>query len=267
MLVKIPTSAIANAKGLAIFTTFRTGLHISGAGGSGVVVARLPDGSWSPPAGFLVHTLGAGFMIGLDIYDCVCVLNTQSAVDAFARRARVSLGGELAVVAGPVGAGGGLETALGGGGKSTSDGNGGKDGSGSGTSSSSGGQKNKPVWSYMKSRGFYAGVQADGTVIIPRPDANAAFYGEREISVERILKGQVNSNPNTNQRPGQNQGQEAKDLVMWPEGGRQLIEVLKAAEGKSADANVMNQLGGQPTPGDLAASAPPPAAAPTGAPY
>ena len=37
--------AIQRAKGLAIFTTFRTGFHFSGAGGSGVVVARLPDGS------------------------------------------------------------------------------------------------------------------------------------------------------------------------------------------------------------------------------
>ncbi|KAI0398094.1 hypothetical protein F5Y17DRAFT_412247 [Xylariaceae sp. FL0594] len=270
VLVKIPKSAVANAKGLAIFTTFRTGLHISGAGGSGVVVARLHDGSWSPPAGFLVHTLGAGFMIGLDIYDCVCVLNTQAAVDAFARRARVSLGGELAVVAGPVGAGGGLETALGGTGcnskrpVSPSDGNGKQSGT-TNTSEQQQQQKSKPVWSYMKSRGFYAGVQADGTVIIPRPDANAAFYGERDISVDRILKGQVQvqSNPTAHRSQGQGGGGKDKDkdggLVMWPEGGRQLMEVLKAAEGKGADANVMNRLGGQPTPGDLASGAPPPA--------
>ncbi|KAI8624732.1 hypothetical protein F5Y19DRAFT_467585 [Xylariaceae sp. FL1651] len=246
VLVKIPTSAIANAKGLAIFTTFRTGLHISGAGGSGVVVARLPDGSWSPPAGFLVHTLGAGFMIGLDVYDCVCVLNTQSAVDAFARRARLSLGGELAVVAGPVGVGGGLEAAFG---KSTPSQKG-QQGDTKNHSKNPGhsgnGCENKPVWSYMKSRGFYAGVQADGTVIIPRPDANGAFYGQRGITVEKILKGEV--------VPTKENVQE-KDIVMWPEGGRQLSEVLKAAEGKGADAKVMRDVGDHPTPGDLA---PPP---------
>ena len=71
MLVKIPPHVIQNCLGIAIFTTFRTGLHISGAGGSGVVLARLPDGTWSPPSGFLVHTLGAGLMVGLDIYDSV----------------------------------------------------------------------------------------------------------------------------------------------------------------------------------------------------
>lgn len=219
-LVKIPAEAIQRAKGLAIFTTFRTGLHFSGAGGSGIVVSRLPDGSWSPPSGFLVHTLGAGFMIGLDIYDSVCVLNTEDAVRAFTRP-RLSLGGEIAVVAGPVGAGKGLEGALGAG---------------------------KPVWSYMKSRGFYAGVQADGTVIIQRPDANAAFYGEKKITPERILKGDIKPAPASSSSSTPKEG----DIVMWPAGARQLMEVLKSAEGKKADEKLMNDLGNGPTPGDLA---------------
>ncbi|KAK8029639.1 hypothetical protein PG993_010930 [Apiospora rasikravindrae] len=219
-LVKIPTEAIKQAKGLAIFTTFRTGLHFSGAGGSGIVVSRLPDGSWSPPSGFLVHTLGAGFMIGLDIYDSVCVLNTEDAVRAFTRP-RLSLGGEIAVVAGPVGAGKSLEGALGAG---------------------------KPVWSYMKSRGFYAGVQADGTVIIQRPAANAAFYGEEKITPERILKGDVKPTAPASGSVASKEG----EIVMWPAGARQLMEVLKSAEGKKADEKLMNDLGSGPTPGDLA---------------
>ena len=44
-----------------------TGFGVSGASGSGVVVARLPDGSWSPPSGLLVHTIGFGWLIGLDV--------------------------------------------------------------------------------------------------------------------------------------------------------------------------------------------------------
>ncbi|KAI1377060.1 hypothetical protein F4677DRAFT_66251 [Hypoxylon crocopeplum] len=222
VLVKIPQSAIVNAKGLAIFTTFRTGFHISGAGGSGLVVARLPDGSWSPPAGFLVHTLGAGVMAGLDIYDCVCVLNTPAAVEAFAKP-RLSLGGEVAVVAGPIGAGTSVEAALGKGGK--------------------------PVWSYMKSRGLYGGVQVDGTVVVQRPDANAAFYGMDKIGVDKILRGEV-ENPTGGS--GDVGGRKNEGLVRWPQGARQLIEVLKAAEGKGADESVMKELGNQPTPGDLA---------------
>ncbi|OTA52454.1 hypothetical protein K449DRAFT_391418 [Hypoxylon sp. EC38] len=207
VLVKIPQSAIANAKGLAIFTTFRTGFHISGAGGSGLVVARLPDGRWSPPAGFLVHTLGPG--------------SWQAAVDAFTKP-RLSLGGEIAVVAGPIGAGTSVEAALGKGGK--------------------------PVWSYMKSRGLYGGVQVDGTVVVQRPDANAAFYGVDKISVDKILRGEV---PN-NSGKSTSGGKKDEGIVLWPEGARQLIEVLKAAEGKGADEGVLKELGDHPTPGDLA---------------
>ncbi|KAI1099321.1 DUF500-domain-containing protein [Jackrogersella minutella] len=216
-LVKIPQSAIVNARGIAVFTTFRTGFHISGAGGSGLVVARLPNGQWSPPAGFLVHTLGAGLMAGLDVYDCVCVLNTQAAVDAFTRP-RLSLGGEVAVVAGPVGTGASIEAPV--------------------------GKAVRPVWSYMKSRGLYGGVQVDGTVVVQRPDANAEFYGVNKISVDLILRGGVPNNvvPSSSH----------KGLTLWPEGGRQLMEVLKFAEGKGADYSVVEQLGDQPTPGDLA---------------
>lgn len=250
-LVKIPASVIASAKGLAIFTTFRTGFHVSGAAGSGVVVARLPDGSWSPPAGFLVHTLGAGLMIGIDVYDCVCVLTTQKAVDAFARRARVSLGGEIGVAAGPVGAGGAVEGVFEGrkGSKSP------RPSSGNGPSTA---DENRPVWMYMKSRGFYVGVQADGTVIIPRADANAAFYGEQGITVEKILTGQVpvrhaqttQANPAEAEAGGKVKGKE-REIVMWPEGGRHLSEFLKAVEGKGGDANVLRELGQGPTPGDV----------------
>lgn len=45
VLRKIPPEAIHSSSGLAIFTVFRTGLLHSVAAGSGVVLARLPDGS------------------------------------------------------------------------------------------------------------------------------------------------------------------------------------------------------------------------------
>jgi SH3 domain-containing YSC84-like protein 1 len=218
-LVKVPSKAIAQAKGIAIFTVFRTGLHISGASGSGIVMSRLPDGSWSPPSGFLVHTLGAGFMVGLDIYDCVCVLNTEEAVKAFTKP-RFSLGGEIAVVAGPVGAGTSVDAAI--------------------------GASAKPVWSYMKSRGFYAGIQADGTVIVQRPDANAAFYAEKGITPERVLRGDVKPHQGLVSDGGKG------EIVPWPLGARQLMEVLKSAEGGRADEKVVEEVGKGPTPGDLA---------------
>jgi len=126
---KIPAKVIQNAKGLAIFTTMRTGLWMSGAGGSGILVGRLPDGSWSPPSGILLHTAGLGFLVGVDIYDCVVVINTEEALRGFTK-IRCTLGSEISVAAGPVGAGGILDTEI--------------------------HKRQAPVFTYLKSRGFYA---------------------------------------------------------------------------------------------------------------
>jgi len=46
----IPPEVLRKAKGLAIITVLKAGFLFSGRVGSGLVVARLPDGSWSPPS-------------------------------------------------------------------------------------------------------------------------------------------------------------------------------------------------------------------------
>ncbi|OIW24653.1 DUF500-domain-containing protein [Coniochaeta ligniaria NRRL 30616] len=210
VLKRIPQKVIQNAVGLAIFTTMRTGLWISGAGGSGVLVARKEDGSWSPPSGIMLHTAGLGFLVGVDIYDCVLVINNRKALDAFTK-IRATLGGEISAVAGPVGAGGVLEN----------------DGKWK--------EANRPVFTYLKSRGFYAGVQVDGTIVIERTDENARFYGEN-IGVADILAGKARHPP--------------------PE-IRMLMETLKAAEGRTdVDSEAMEELQGQPAPSDVEVDAP-----------
>lgn len=199
MLKKIPTSVIRNAKGLAIFTTMRTGFWVSGASGSGVLIAKKDDGSWSPPSGILLHTAGLGFMVGVDIYDCVVVINSEKALEAF-YNVRCTLGSEVSVAAGPVGAGGVLDTEV--------------------------HKRQSPIFTYMKSRGFYAGVQIDGTIVIERTDENERFYGER-IGVKDILNGKVRHPP----------------LEI-----RRLLETIKAAQG---DADVDESfLPSEPPPGD-----------------
>lgn len=205
VLKKIPQKVIQNAVGLAIFTTMRTGLWFSGAGGSGVLVARQEDGEWSPPSGIMLHTAGLGFLVGVDIYDCVLVINNRKALDAFTK-IRCTLGGEISAVAGPVGMGGVLEN----------------DGKWK--------QANRPVFTYLKSRGFYAGVQVDGTIIIERTDENARFYGE-EIGVADILAGKARHPPRSI---------------------KTLMETLKAAEGREdVDDELMAELEGQLVPGDM----------------
>lgn len=277
VLLTIPSKVISRAQGLAIFTTARAGFQVSGATGSGILIARLPDGSWSPPSGIQVHSVGAGFVIGLDIYDCVVVINTREALEAFTRT-RMSLGSDLAVTAGPWGAGGALDFGMpqaqpGQKGKEKDKGKekehlappeqqqpqvttGPETATAPTVSTAEAGADIKrkpspfrdviknPVYSYAKSRGFYAGVQIDGTVVTERKDANAAFYGA-PVSVQNIIRGEV---------PAQG------PAGMWPSGAKTLFDILKGAEGWRGQ-----QQGTHHThPQGLATGgpAPPPAAAP-----
>lgn len=95
-------------------------------------------------------------------------------------------------------------------------------------------RKSRPVFTYLKSRGFYAGVQVDGTVIIERTDENERFYGER-IGVADILAGKARHPP--------------YEIKM-------LIETVKAAEGRlDVDHKMLDTLNG-PAPADNELSSP-----------
>jgi lipid-binding SYLF domain-containing protein len=202
VIKKIPASVIKNAKGLAIFTTMRTGLWLSGSGGSGVLVARNKEtGEWSPPSGIMTQTLGLGFLVGVDIYDCVVVINTYEALESF-KAVRCTLGGEATAMTGPVGVGGLLDSQV--------------------------HKRPAPVWTYIKGRGFYAGVQLVGTVIIERCDENERFYGER-IPAADILAGKVRRPPLT---------------------VSSLMETLKAAQGDADVDEALIPPAGE-TPGDM----------------
>jgi lipid-binding SYLF domain-containing protein len=178
-------------------------MYLAGSGGSGVVVARLPDGTWSPPSAFSVRSGGIGLVYGVDVYDCVCVLNTEAAVEAYSKP-EMKFDGAVAFAAGPVG----------------------------GTADM---KEIKPVWTYTKSRGLYGGVTVDGTSIKEKADANAEFYGSK-VTAAQILKGGIQAQDGSSK---------------WPAGAKQLIEVLKLAEGKGVDEKVLQEISNEPTPGDL----------------
>ncbi|KAG0230958.1 hypothetical protein BGX31_005693 [Mortierella sp. GBA43] len=161
----IPPDILSSAQGLAIFTVVKAGFLFSGRAGSGIVIARLEDGSWSAPSAIGTGGMGFGGQIGAEITDFVVVLNTNSAVKSFATGGNVTLGGALSVAAGPIG-----RTAEAGASAST---------------------KNvAAIYSYSKSKGLFAGVSIEGSVIVERKDANEAFYRQR-VSAAELLSGSI----------------------------------------------------------------------------
>lgn len=190
-LAKIPREVLNNAIGIVVFSTARIGMHISGTTGSGIIIARLPDGSWSPPSGISVHGVSAGIGAGLVVCHCVCIINTKEGIAHFTEK-RASLGSSVAIAAGPFGAVG--ESAKGGSSEAAQ-----LNGNASGPV--------KPVLSYVKSSGLFVGVSIDGTVISERSSANASFYGKK-VTVDQVLKGDV----------------------PHPQGTEVLLDVLRSAE-------------------------------------
>jgi lipid-binding SYLF domain-containing protein len=98
--------------GLAVFQVIKAGFVFSGKAGSGVVIARLPDGSWSAPSCIATGGLGWGLQVGADITDFVIVLNSEDAVRAFSMGGNVTIGGNISAAAGPIGSGGSIQAAL-----------------------------------------------------------------------------------------------------------------------------------------------------------
>ncbi|KAG2344501.1 DUF500-domain-containing protein [Suillus weaverae] len=180
-LNSVPTAVLQRARGLAVFQVLKAGFMFSGKAGSGLVIARLPDGSWSAPSCIATGGLGWGLQIGADITDFVIVLNSEDAVKAFSIGGNVTIGGNISAAAGPIGTGGSVQATL---------------------------AHPAPMFSYSKSKGLFAGLSLEGTVLIERKDANRDFYGS-PVPARDILGGRVPP----------------------PEVASRLYEIIEAAEG------------------------------------
>ncbi|CAO3645471.1 unnamed protein product [Cunninghamella blakesleeana] len=93
------------------------------------------------------------------------VLQTQAAVKVFMSHGNITLGGNLSVAAGPVG----------------------RNMEASGAASI---HSVAAVYSYSKTRGLFAGVSLEGSVVVTRFDANAKMYGYK-VKAKDLLSGSV----------------------------------------------------------------------------
>lgn len=159
---QIPREVLRDAKGLAILTVTKGGFVISGKFGEGVVVARTEKG-WSGPSFIRTAGIGFGAQIGGEVTEFVIVLNTPAAVKAFAAGKNVQLGGALSVAAGPVGRSAGADI-----------------------------MPRAAVYTYSLSKGLFAGVSLEGTVIKTNDKAiNRYYHSEGQPSSEDILRGRI----------------------------------------------------------------------------
>jgi hypothetical protein len=97
------------------------------------------------------------------------ILNDAAAVRAFSQLGSVTLGGNLSLAAGPVG----------------------RNAEASGAANF---KSIAPIFSYSKTKGLFAGVSLEGSVLIERRDANKTFYGA-PVKAAQLLTGQYPAPP------------------------------------------------------------------------
>ena len=64
----IPDAILRHAKGLAIITAVKVGVMVTYNIGTGLVIARREDGSWSPPSAVSTFGMGWGAQVKYSIY-------------------------------------------------------------------------------------------------------------------------------------------------------------------------------------------------------
>ncbi|KAI9492766.1 hypothetical protein BDB00DRAFT_764829 [Zychaea mexicana] len=160
----IPQSVLANAHGLVFIRMYRGGFMVSAKKGTGIIIARLPDGSWSAPSGISMGALGFGHQAGVEVIDSIIVMNYRAAVKSFFDGGgQLQLGANVSVSAGPLGRAANVSAAA-----STV-------------------VVNKQI---LTSSAVFTGYSFEGSKISERVNTNAAFYG-RSIGAREILTGGV----------------------------------------------------------------------------
>jgi len=168
----IPDRLLERAYGIAVIPDLtKVAFFAGGRRGHGVLVVRDKQGRFSSPV-FVTMTGGSfGWQWGVQSADLVLVFTTPKGVEGI-NGGKVTLGADASVAAGPVGRQ---------------------------ASAATDSNFKAEVYSYSRSRGVFAGLALDGTVISIDDDADEAFYG-KPVAAGDILSGSVTSNDESARR-------------------------------------------------------------------
>jgi len=165
---RVPANLIQDAQAIAVIPdVIKAGLIIGGRHGVGLISVKGANGTWSNPSYVSMSGGSIGFQIGVQSTDAILVFRTQRGVDSIVH-GKFTLGADASVAAGPVGRDAHAATDA---------------------------QLKAEIYSYSRSRGLFAGVALDGSVLAIDNDANQAVYGDG-MTPRRIFAGEVSNVPN-----------------------------------------------------------------------
>ena len=156
----IPAGLISRAKAIIVFPTMvKAGFFVGARYGKGFISVRSKvNGEWGAPA--FLYTAGGslGLQFGAETVDLILLVMTQRGLEGLLSE-KFTLGGDIAVAAGPVGRY---------------------------AEASADVYMQGEIYSYSRSKGIFGGISVKGTVITSDVDANQAYYG-KPLTAENIL--------------------------------------------------------------------------------
>jgi lipid-binding SYLF domain-containing protein len=169
----IPSSILSGASCVVVIPSFKKGAFIGGVQyGQGAATCRTPRG-WSAPVFVQLAGGSFGFQIGGQATDLVLVAMNQQGLQDMLKN-KFKLGADAAASAGPVGRNAQAGTDW---------------------------KMNAEFLSYSRSKGLFAGIDLDGTVLSQNEDATRAMYGAN-VPFVQVLKGNQATPPSAEQFVG-----------------------------------------------------------------
>ncbi len=151
------------ARGMMIVPKLgRGGFIIGGSGGRGLLLGRdSKTDRWSQPVFYTIGSASIGLQIGGEVSEVILVIMSNRGLDAMLST-KAQLGADMSVAAGPVGTGTRAATA--------------------------------DVLSFARSKGAFAGLTVEGSIVTPDGARNTAYYGKAVSPLDILIRRSV-SNP------------------------------------------------------------------------
>lgn len=163
----LPQALLRDAHAIAVIPdVVKAGLVLGGRHGRGLLSVKSPDGTWSNPSFIRLSGGSVGWQAGVQATDVILVFRSQRGVDTIVN-GKFTMGADASVAAGPVGRS---------------------------AAASTDGQLRAEIYSYSRSRGLFAGVALDGSVISIDHRSNQRIFG-RNVTPRRIFEGGVANVP------------------------------------------------------------------------
>jgi lipid-binding SYLF domain-containing protein len=168
----IPDWLLRRAQGIAVIpNVVKVALIAGGRGAKGVLTVRDSQGRWSNPVFMTLGGGSFGFQWGLEVSDVILVFTTRRSIEGVTG-GKLTLGADASVAVGPLGrqVSGATDIGL------------------------------AEVYSYSQTKGLFAGIAIDGTVLAVDHKANAAYYQRPGVLASDLLAATAPAPPASAQR-------------------------------------------------------------------